>query len=294
MMLRLCVFLLVFCCISIKGYTQVLFDTGGASSRYVKQKKQVYDTASLHIFYRQEHLPDSTNREKVAAGDMVLQISDKYLCFGDYNQLVRDSLNDFLAENRNSPQAASAESKLGNKISKVNVARFNCKLLTDLAQQQTIVHQEVVYLYEYKHPTPTFDWQLEDRDSVINGFSCRAARCHYGGRSYTAWYTDSIPLPYGPYLFGGLPGLIVQIYDKGNTWRFTCTGIEKAHALREMYLVKDKRRRRVERKEALAIFKNEEEDFWNLFYQRAKVEINGKPAPQNNPRKPSNLIELAW
>lgn len=287
-------FLLILAFFFLNGQAQELLNLGGKSSRYVKRKKQVYDVAATHVFYRQVHLPDSTNREKVAAGDMVLQISDKYLCFGDYNQLVRDSLNDFLAENSNSPQVASAESKLGNKISKVNVARFDCKLLTDLAQQQTIVHQEVVYLYEYKQPTPTFDWQLEDRDSVINGFSCRAARCHYGGRSYTAWYTDSIPLPYGPYLFGGLPGLIVQIYDKGNTWRFTCTGIEKAHALREMYLVKDKRRRRVERKEALAIFKNEEEDFWNLFYQRAKVEINGKPAPQNYPRRPSNLIELAW
>lgn len=274
------------------AHSQKLVGVGAASERYAGIKKQVYDTASLHIYYLKEHFSDTIEKKQVHRGDMVLQVSDKYLCFGNYSRLMGDSLLNFLAAHWKKAGFAEAEEELDRCITLETKTQFMVKVLTDLTKQQSIVHRNIVNQYEYQQPTPTFDWLLEDRDSVINGFPCRAARCHYGGRSYTAWYTDSIPLPYGPYLFGGLPGLIVQIYDKGNTWRFTCTSMEKPHSLREIYLSKDKKRRRLERKEALKVFRNEEEDVLNILIKKIRLTHNGKPVPQNNPRRPSNLIEL--
>ena len=46
-------------------------------------------------------------------------------------------------------------------------------------------------------------------------------------RSYTAWFTADIPIPDGPDVFYGLPGLIVDIYDSKKHFRFRLEGIEK-------------------------------------------------------------------
>lgn len=37
---------------------------------------------------------------------------------------------------------------------------------------------------------------------------------------WTAWFTTELPISDGPYKFHGLPGLILKIYDKTNTYSF--------------------------------------------------------------------------
>ena len=46
-------------------------------------------------------------------------------------------------------------------------------------------------------------------------------------RSYTAWFTADIPIPDGPHVFYGLPGLVVDVYDTEKHFRFQLEGIEK-------------------------------------------------------------------
>ena len=50
-------------------------------------------------------------------------------------------------------------------------------------------------------------------DATFMGYDCRKATVDFAGRTYTAWFTPEIPLPFGPYKFGGLPGLILKIED---------------------------------------------------------------------------------
>ncbi|MCU4176396.1 GLPGLI family protein [Carboxylicivirga sp. N1Y90] len=56
-------------------------------------------------------------------------------------------------------------------------------------------------------------WQLIDRDTTILGLNCKMARTDYKGRNYKAYYTTDIPIGDGPYIFKGLPGLIISITD---------------------------------------------------------------------------------
>ncbi|MDL2257346.1 GLPGLI family protein [Bacteroidales bacterium OttesenSCG-928-I14] len=41
-----------------------------------------------------------------------------------------------------------------------------------------------------------------------------------------AWFAPGIPIPNGPWKFGGLPGLILKLYDTDENFIFECDGIE--------------------------------------------------------------------
>ncbi|MBS4066633.1 MAG: GLPGLI family protein [Chitinophagaceae bacterium] len=58
-----------------------------------------------------------------------------------------------------------------------------------------------------------FNWQILKDTQTISGYICNKAVCVWRGRSYVAWYTPSISINNGPWKFGGLPGLITEVYD---------------------------------------------------------------------------------
>lgn len=56
---------------------------------------------------------------------------------------------------------------------------------------------------------------------TLGKFVCYKATADYRGSKLIAYYTNQIPVPVGPYKFGGLPGLIVMLYNEGanpNYW----------------------------------------------------------------------------
>ena len=68
--------------------------------------------------------------------------------------------------------------------------------------------------FVYSDSVPSLEWNFSDEatDSIM-GYDCRKATVEFAGRNYTAWFTPEIPLPFGPYKFGGLPGLILKLED---------------------------------------------------------------------------------
>lgn len=56
-------------------------------------------------------------------------------------------------------------------------------------------------------------WSLNGKEKKVDSFLCKQATCFFRGRTYTAWYTPEIPVNNGPWKFGGLPGLILEIAD---------------------------------------------------------------------------------
>lgn len=65
----------------------------------------------------------------------------------------------------------------------------------------------------YTDSLHNFNWQLLKDTQTIQGYLCYKATCFWRGRYYIAWYTPSIPINNGPWKFGGLPGLITEVYD---------------------------------------------------------------------------------
>jgi len=65
----------------------------------------------------------------------------------------------------------------------------------------------------YSDSLHNFNWNLLHDTAIINSLFCRKAVCAWRGRNYIAWYAPSIPISNGPWKFGGLPGLIMEVYD---------------------------------------------------------------------------------
>lgn len=77
----------------------------------------------------------------------------------------------------------------------------------------------------YEEDMPKIDWTLRDSTKELLGITCFQAVCSFRGRDYTAWYTPEIPSMSGPWKFSGLPGLILEVYDSRNEYRFTAHSI---------------------------------------------------------------------
>ena len=203
---------------------------------YEKSKRTVVDNAKLGAFYKLKFRTDSTKLNDYTEAQTVLMISDHYLLFGDYNRLAFDSINDYLAASKRNARNDQARDEWMEAIKKWT---YFFVTLTDLTKQQTTVQAyDVLRSYEYTYPTPHMEWHLIPGDTLIQNRPCKKATCTFAGRNYVAWYTESIPLPYGPYLFGGLPGLIMEIHDTKHNWIFTNNGFGKMPKYSSMYLYK--------------------------------------------------------
>ena len=80
--------------------------------------------------------------------------------------------------------------------------------------------------YRYTEPWPLIQWTLESEKQTICGYQCQRATCHWRGRDYEAWFTSAIPLKSGPWKFGGLPGLIMKIYDTKHLYTWEAVSVE--------------------------------------------------------------------
>lgn len=80
--------------------------------------------------------------------------------------------------------------------------------------------------YKFKEPD-ALDWQVMDSTKTVKGYTAKKATTHFAGRDYIAWFTLEIPIHDGPYVFSGLPGLIVELYDRKDDYHFLLRSIQK-------------------------------------------------------------------
>lgn len=83
--------------------------------------------------------------------------------------------------------------------------------------------------------TISFNWKLYPEDGkIIAGYNCLKAGLSWRGRNYTAYYTTEIPLPFGPYKFKGLPGLILslQTTTNGELYSWKASSIEAPYKIK--------------------------------------------------------------
>lgn len=94
--------------------------------------------------------------------------------------------------------------------------------------------------FVYTDSVPTLQWEFSPEESTsILGYECNKATADFAGRTYTAWFTSELPLPFGPYKFGGLPGLILKIEDSERQFVWEAVGFEKSNAPILQYTYQD-------------------------------------------------------
>lgn len=81
---------------------------------------------------------------------------------------------------------------------------------------------EVPFAGELRYSeTVEFNWKVTKETKVVNGVKCTKATTTKWGRNWVAYYSSKHPMPFGPYKFYGLPGLIFEIFDENKDYTFT-------------------------------------------------------------------------
>lgn len=127
------------------------------------------------------------------------------------------------------------------------------------------------FLYHEPHK---IEWEVMTESKKVADFEVIQAKTSYAGRDYIAWFAPQIPIPDGPMVFTGLPGLILEIYDTQNRYHFL---MESLFELEEPTVFKLPKAKSVSKAEFKELEKREPEIATNLtFEDQSRIMINGK------------------
>ncbi|GAA5093449.1 hypothetical protein GCM10023210_24010 [Chryseobacterium ginsengisoli] len=173
-------------------------------------------TAQTHRFVYEYHFKtDSTSTEKRNA-NMVLDINPQNVKFYNYEYVKTDSINKTRGESSSIWDDTPAV--IRKKNSNVNSNYV-------LVQNIFVVDTE-----------DKINWNLSNETKISGNYTLQKATTRFGGRNWTAWFTKDINLNEGPYKFRGLPGLIFEIYDDKDNFRFS---LIKSYKLAKTYETRD-------------------------------------------------------
>lgn len=72
----------------------------------------------------------------------------------------------------------------------------------------------------------SINWRVKNKFKKIGKFKAQKAVGEFRGRVYTAWFTEEIPLPCGPWKLFGLPGLILEAEDSEKMFKVKFVSIK--------------------------------------------------------------------
>lgn len=157
--------------------------------------------SQTHRFiYELNYKPDSTESD-YKKNFMVLDINPGDVKYYDYKFLEKDSLNKLYQSQDRTWTNQIPVTRKRNSETNINYVAIG----------------DDVYSYPTKDP---IKWKLENNTKTYQGFKAQKATANYGGRKWIAWFTKEIPFNEGPYKFQGLPGLILEIQDTKENYRF--------------------------------------------------------------------------
>lgn len=185
--------------------------------------KKIVDKTNYVVTYSYNYAKDAKYPDAKRNGLTVLQIGNRYNRFLDYYQLTFDSLMDVTAKK---------QLPLFENGTKMFVAlrkeQFREGILIDKQKNKETVQKDfMAKTFQYEEDSPVLKWDLLEGDTILAGYHCSKAKTTLFGRTYIAWYSSEINMPYGPYKFNGLPGLIFKVYDTDDNFEFTLCGLEK-------------------------------------------------------------------
>jgi GLPGLI family protein len=158
--------------------------------------------------YRVAYCPDSTNLQNRRGENMLLFIkNNKESFFCSENLLKSDSILQLASTGKMSMHEIIKNPK--------NLFRTNFNYFIHKKYKE----KKITFSEKIATDAFTFDmvndlkWTIEAEQKTIIGYACTKATTTYAGRSYDAWFTTEISISDGPYIFSGLPGLIVAIED---------------------------------------------------------------------------------
>ncbi|SHE79285.1 GLPGLI family protein [Chryseobacterium sp. OV279] len=255
--------------------------TGNFSMKPDSYEVKVIDKSLQNIYYKLKFVRDTKNSGKKLEAVCILQLGEHSSKFSDFNSLRKDSLMEkFSHLDHLGSKELNQTLNLSEKWKNVVVKSFS--------EGKIIVQDVAKNTYQYEERQPVLNWALETETKNILGYSCNKAIAKYRGRKYTAWYSKDIPIHNGPYVFQGLPGLILEIEDSKSNFHFMAVGIDKKAA--DIYLRSEKRILVITREQFRKIAQNYHDN--PGFFLGKSYDINGNAIIDGGKKRPYNPIEM--
>jgi len=128
--------------------------------------------------------------------------------------------------------------------------------------------------------TPKINWQIVKETKTVKDLNCTKAIANFRGIDWEIWFTNEIPLPYGPWKLQGAPGLIVEANTADKKIHFLLNTIQYNKILPEIKLPNLKE---IDLKEYVDLL----DEIGNYEYYEDR---NTKVSKQSNTRSPFELI----
>jgi len=169
---------------------------------------------------------DSTAVEIKGNDSMVLWTNGSYSVFQSHLAYQLDSAKSLLIKNASSSGDVNL-TELMQIINNYKKPIFKYTIHKNLIGRQVDFYNEMFNnSFHYKDDLEKFQWNIKNEFKEVLGYNCQMATTNFGGRDYIAWFTEEIPLQEGPYIFNGLPGLIMEISDTRGHYKFLLTAME--------------------------------------------------------------------
>lgn len=188
---------------------------------------KIYSQKSVEVNYLSKYKytkqKDSANKNSKFIDIMYLEIGKKETRFYSYlKQLGIQNGDDDI------------KAKMSIEYVQQNLGRYNSEneseiILVNYKTKQVTVKDKLTrggkaYFYFENITAPV--WNISSDTIRILNLLCQKATTNFKGRYFTAWFAKEIAYPYGPWLFSGLPGLILKVEDSTHQFIFECTGLD--------------------------------------------------------------------
>jgi GLPGLI family protein len=91
-----------------------------------------------------------------------------------------------------------------------DLTNSNIKILEHIGKTEYLIDDSL----------PIINWNVDYNTLKIDKYLCYKATAIFRGSNIVAYFTKEIPYSTGPYKFGGLPGLILEVYEEGRKNKF--------------------------------------------------------------------------
>lgn len=198
-------------------------------------RQKAIDSVVYRITYNAKTIDDTTKTDKHGRYEykddvMRLDIGRHTNKFYNYTKEYGDSLLRAQIE-RDAPVSGKAPA----------LGTISWEIYQNYPEGQTTCLDRVwTNKYRITENTELPQWTIvSDSTARILGYDCTLATTHYKGRTWKAWFTEDIPLPYGPWKLCGLPGLVLRAKDATHQFIFEGIGLQQMDGSQPILLQKN-------------------------------------------------------
>ena len=195
--------------------------------------QEVIDTSYLRCSYRLHSLRDTVEKKQFPEQIFVLQVGRNSSKFYSFHTAVFDSVAADKEGSRKMRESVNLMLQRFEATGKIDRSNLGYKrgssqiIYKNYPKGGMTISEEIVDThFIYVDSLNMLSWNITDSVKTILGYECQKATSYFRGRHWIAWFAPEIPVNDGPWKLMGLPGLIMEAYDKSRHYDYLIVGLE--------------------------------------------------------------------